>query len=102
VNDVDFFRSKVVPWGEQMDEVFDLIVEVASIVFIVSVGICTACLTVIALGKMLSNPHRAGRQSEAKSTTKFTPDLTSRAWSDETAQRDRELQKWREEHKAQL
>jgi hypothetical protein len=33
---------------------------------------------------------------------KFTPDLTPRMWSDETAQRDRELQKWREEHKSQL
>ena len=84
-----------------MDEVFDLIVEVASIVFIVSVGICTACLTVIAFSKM-SNPHREERQSETKSATKFTPDLTSQAWSDETAQRDLELQKWREEHKAQL
>jgi len=85
-----------------MDEVFGLIVEAASIVFIVSVGICTACLTVIAFSKMRSNPHREERQSETTSTTKFTPDLTSRAWSDETAQRDRELQKWREEHKAQL
>jgi hypothetical protein len=71
-----------------MDDVFALIVEVASIVFIISIGIFTAALTVIALSKILSNPHRAERQPEANSTMKFT--------------RDRELQKWREEHKSQL
>jgi hypothetical protein len=89
--------------GERkMHNVFDHIVEVASIVFIISIGIFTAALTVIALSKILSNPHRAERQPEANSTTKFTPDLTPRTWSDETAQRDRELQKWREQHKSQL
>jgi hypothetical protein len=87
---------------EKMDDVFALIVEVASIVFIISIGIFTAALTVIALSKILSNPHRAERQPEANSTMKFTPDLTPRMWSDETAQRDRELQKWREEHKSRL
>ena len=84
-----------------MDDVFALIVEVASIAFIISIGICTAALTVIALTK-LSNLHRAERQHEADSTTKLTPDLTPRTRSDEIVQRDRELQKWREEHKAQL
>jgi hypothetical protein len=79
-----------------MDDVFALIVEVASIVFIISIGIC------IALSKILSNPDRAERQPDANSTTKFTPDLTPRTRSDETVKRDRELQKWREEHKAQL
>ena len=57
---------------------------------------------VIALNKILSNPHRPEREPEANSITKFTPDLTPRTWSDETAPRDRELQKWREEHKSQL
>jgi hypothetical protein len=94
--------SRIVRRGEKMDDVFALIVEVASIVFIISIGICTAALTVIALSKILSNPHRAERQPDANSTTKFTPDLTPRTRSDETVKRDRELQKWREEHKAQL
>jgi hypothetical protein len=44
-----------------MDDVFAVIVEVASIVFTISIGICTAALTVIALTKF-SNPHRAERE----------------------------------------
>ena len=37
---------------------------------------------VIALNKILSNPHRPEREPEANSITKFTPDLTPRTWSD--------------------
>jgi hypothetical protein len=102
MNDGDSIWSRIVRREEKMHDVLDLIVEVASIVFLISIGIFTAALTVIALSKILSNPHPAERQPEANSTTKFTPDLTPRTRSDEIVQRDRELQKWREEHKAQL
>jgi hypothetical protein len=78
-----------------------MVIEVASIVFIVSVGILIACLTVMALIK-LSNLRRVGRQREANSIPKFTSEIKLRALSDEIAQRERELEKWREEHKAQL
>jgi hypothetical protein len=85
------------------------IVEVASIFFIVSVGILTACLTVIALNK-LSNRRRVGPHREANSIPEFTAEIKLRARPDEIAQgeeepekrRERELEKWREEHKAQL
>ena len=84
----------------------DPLVEVASIVFIVSVGILTACQTVIALNK-LSNRRRVEPHREANS---IPAEIKLRAPSDEIAQveeepekrRERELKKWREEHKAQL
>ena len=86
-----------------------IVVEIASILFIVSVGILTASLTVIALYK-LSNRRRVGPHREANSIPKFTSDVNLRARPDEIAQgeeepekqRERELAKWREEHKAQL
>ena len=87
-----------------------IVVEVASIFFIVSVGILTACLTVIALNK-LSNRRRVGPHREANSIPEFTSEIKlRRARPDEIAQgeeepekrRERELKKWREEHKAQL
>jgi hypothetical protein len=78
-----------------------MLVEVASIVFIVSIAICTACLAVIALVR-LSNHRRVGRHPKANSITKFTPEIKVRTRPDEMAPRERELQKWREEHKAQL
>jgi hypothetical protein len=86
-----------------------IVVEVASIFFIVSVGILTACLTVIALNK-LSNRRRVGPHREANSIPEFTSEIKLRARPDEIAhgeeepekRRERELKKWREEHKAQL
>ena len=79
-----------------------MVVEIASIIFIISIGVCIAALTVIGLSNILSNHRRAGRHPEANSIAKFTPDVTPRTQPDQTAQRDRELEKWREEHKAQL
>ena len=84
-------------------------VEVASIVFIVSVGILTACLTVIALNK-LSNRRRVGPHRETNSIPEITagiklgarPDKIAHAEEEPEKKRERELQKWREEHKAQL
>ena len=85
-------------------------VEVASIVFIVSMGILTACLTSMALIK-LSNRRRVEPHREANSIPEFTSEIKlRRARPDEIAQgeeepekrRERELKKWREEHKAQL
>jgi hypothetical protein len=86
-----------------------IVVEVASILFIVSVGILTACLTVIALNK-LSNLRRVGPHREANSIPEFTSEIKLRARPDKIARaeeepeknRERELQRWREEHKAQL
>jgi hypothetical protein len=81
-----------------------IVVEVASIFFIVSVGILTACLTVIALNK-LSNRRRVGPHREANSIPEFTSEIKLRARPGEIAQeepekkRERELEKWREEHK---
>jgi hypothetical protein len=82
-----------------------IVVEVASIAI---VGILTACLTAIALNKV-SN-RRAGPRREAKSIPEFTSEIKLRARPDEIAhgeeepekRRERELKKWREEHKAQL
>ena len=84
-----------------------IVVEVA---FIVSVGILTACLTAIALYKLLNRRH-VGPYREANSIPEFTSEIKlRRARPDEIAQgeeepekrRERELKKWREEHKAQL
>jgi len=85
------------------------VVEAASIFFIVSVGILTACLTVIALNK-LSNRRRVEPYREANSIPEFTSEIKLRAPPDEIAQieeqpekrRERELERWREEHKAQF
>jgi hypothetical protein len=85
------------------------VVEVASIFFIVSVGLLTAGLTVIALNK-LSDRRRVAPPREANSIPEFTSGIKLRARPDEIAQREeepekrreRELAKWREEHKAQL
>jgi len=85
------------------------VVEAASIFFIVSVGILAACLTFIALNK-LSNRPRVKPRPEANSTPEFTSEIKLPARRDEIAQveeepekrRERELKKWREEHKAQL
>jgi hypothetical protein len=86
-----------------------IVVEVASIFVIVCVGILTACLTFIALNK-LSNRRRVAPPREANSIPEFTSGIKLRARPDEIAQREeepekkreRELKKWREEHKAQL
>jgi hypothetical protein len=85
-----------------------IVVEVASIFFIVIVGVLTACLTAIALNKFSNRrvaPHR-----EANSIPEFTSKIKLPARPDEIAhgkeepekRRERELKKWREEHKAQL
>jgi len=92
-----------------------VVVEVA---FIATVGILTACLAYIVLN-LLSNRRRVGPHGEASSIPKFTSDSASgsnpaasqlRARPDDIARgeeesekrRERELEKWREEHKAQL
>jgi hypothetical protein len=83
-----------------------IVVEVA---FIVSVGILTACPAFIVLN-LLSNRRRVGPHDEASSIPKFTseiklgarPDKIAYAEEEPEKKRERELQKWREEHKAQL
>jgi hypothetical protein len=82
-----------------------IVVEVA---FIVSVGFLTACLAFIAL-YLLSNRRRAGDR-EANSIPEFAseiklgarPDKIAHAEEEPEKKRERELQRWREEHKAQL
>jgi hypothetical protein len=83
-----------------------IVVEVA---FIASVGILTACLTAIAL-YILLNRRRVGPHREANSIPEFTAEIKLRARPDKIAhaeeepekKRERELQRWREEHKVQL
>ena len=85
------------------------LVEAASAFLIVAVGILTACLTVIALNKF-SNRRRVEPHREENSIPEFTSEIKLQARPDEIAQveeepekrRERELKKWREEHKAQL
>ena len=82
-----------------------IVVEVASI----SVGILIACLTAIALSRLL-NRRRVGPHREADSIPEFTTEIKLRAGRPDIAhaeqepekKRERELQRWREEHKAQL
>jgi hypothetical protein len=68
--------------------------------------ICIAGLSVIALVREVSNvrrARRAKRPTKEDPTAKFGSNSTlPGAQGDEMAQRDRDLEKWREEHKAQL
>ena len=85
------------------------VVEAASIFFIVTVGILAACLTFIALNK-LSNRPRVKPHPEGNLSPEVTSEIKLAARRDEIAQveeepekqRERELERWREEHKAQL
>jgi hypothetical protein len=76
--------------------------ETATISFFVGV----AGLLVFALFNELSNArraHRARRPPKENPTAKFGANSTLLGTrGDEIAQRDRDLEKWREEHKAQL
>jgi hypothetical protein len=68
--------------------------------------ICIAGLSVIALVREVSNvrgARRAKRPTKEDPAAKFGPTGTPPGrWNDEIAQRDRDLEKWRKEHKAHL
>jgi hypothetical protein len=76
--------------------------ETATIIFFVGI----AGLLVFTLVHELSNAHRARRANQPPKETpsaKFGPNSTLPGLSgDEIAQRDRDLEKWRAEHKAQF
>ena len=76
--------------------------ETATIIFFIGI----AGLLVFALVNELSNAYRARRarrRPNENPTAKFGLNSTLPGTpGDEIAQRDRELEKWREEHKAQL
>jgi hypothetical protein len=83
--------------GQNMDELF-WFAEAFRTHFIemVSALLVTAALLVVILTKVLPTP-RAGVSPK----TKFGPDSTPLdPWYDQMAQRDRDLDKWRAEHKA--
>jgi hypothetical protein len=74
--------------------------ETATIIFFIGI----AGLLLFALFNELSNARRARRARrppKENPTAKFGPKSTLPSrWDDEIAQRDRDLEKWREEHKA--
>jgi hypothetical protein len=76
--------------------------ETATIIFFVGI----AGLLVFALVIEISNALRARRTRRPPKTSptpKFGPSGTfAGRWSDEIAKRDRDLEKWREEHKGHL
>jgi hypothetical protein len=74
--------------------------ETATILFFVGI----AGLLIFALVNEISNAlsaHRARRPPKESPTAKFGPNSTLPGkWDEEIAQRDRDLEKWREQHKA--
>src|SRR5713101_4289364 len=91
--------------GQKMDDIFVLIEEqfrthfVETVIITVSIGIVAVSL--FALACMRLDGHRAGQYPEPTSVAKFGPDTTLPGpWHDGIAQRDPDLEKWREEHKA--
>jgi hypothetical protein len=76
--------------------------ETFTIIFFIGI----AGLLVFALVNELSNAYRARRARrppKENPTAKFGPNSRlAGTQADEIAQRDRDLEKWREEHKAQL
>jgi hypothetical protein len=74
--------------------------ETATIIFFVGIG----GLLVFALVNEISNAlaaRRARRPPKENPTAKFGPKSTLPGrWDEEIAQHDRDLEKWREEHKA--
>jgi hypothetical protein len=76
--------------------------ETATIIFFVGI----AGLLVFALVNEISNAlraRRARRPPKTSPTAKFGPNSTLPSrWNEEIAKRDRDLEKWREEHKPRL
>jgi hypothetical protein len=73
--------------------------ETATILFFVGI----AGLLIFALVNEISNAlsaRRARRPPKENPTAKFGPNSMPGRWTDEIAQRDRDLEKWREQHKA--
>jgi hypothetical protein len=90
-----------------MDEVFDLIREqfrthfIETVIITVSIGVIIVSLFALAIMRL--DRHRPGRDTKPNSVVKFGPgNTTTTPWHDRIASRERELEKWREEHKAQL
>jgi hypothetical protein len=90
-----------------MDDVFVFVEEqfrahfVHTLIITVSVGVIVVSLFALAI--MRSNRQRVAQYPKPSSVTKFGPDVTlPDPWHDEMAKRDRDLEKWREEHKRQL
>ena len=90
-----------------MDDVFGFVEEqfrahfIQTLIITVSSGVIAVSLFALAI--MRSNRHSAGQYPEPKSVPKFGTDITRRGpWHDNIAQRDRDLEKWRQEHKRQL
>jgi hypothetical protein len=91
-----------------MKDVFSYVFQIfryhqeATITFFIGI----AGLSVVALVREVSNvrrTRRARRPPKEDPTAKFGPNSTPPGTrGDEIAQRDRDLEKWREEHKAQL
>jgi hypothetical protein len=71
------------------------------IVITVSMGIVVLSLFTLAI--MRSNDRRLRQYPKPTSASKFGPDVTQPvSWHDEIAKHDRDLEKWREEHKGQI
>jgi hypothetical protein len=90
-----------------MDDVFIFIEQqfrthfVQTLIITVAMGVIVVSLFALAI--MRSNRQRAEPYPEPSSVPKFGPDMTlPHPLHDEIAKRDRDLEKWREEHKAQL
>ncbi len=90
-----------------MDDVFVFVEEqfqahfIETLIITVSIGVIVVSLFALAI--MRSNRHRAEQTPTPISAAKFGPDMTlPRPLHDEIAKRDRDLEKWREEHKGQL
>jgi hypothetical protein len=93
--------------GQKVGEVFYLIREqfhthfIETIIITVSIGVIIVSLFVLAIMRL--DRRRLGQDSKAHSVVKFGPDnTTTTPWHDRIASRERDLEKWREEHKAQL
>jgi hypothetical protein len=90
-----------------MDDVLDLVREefrahfIETVIITISIGVIIVSLFALAIMRL--DRHRVGRDTKPNSVVKFGPDKTTTIpWPDGIASRDRELEKWREEHKAQL
>ena len=76
--------------------------ETATIIFFVGIVGLLVFALVNEISKVLAT-RRARRPPKENPTPKFGPQTTLPGrWVDEIAQRDRDLEKWREEHKAPL
>ena len=72
----------------------------AHFVTIVFIILVVGIVVPVAFALFVSSTHRRASPKE-DSIAKFAADLTlPRPWHDEIAQRDRDLEKWREQHKA--